>query len=166
MPLGPGYLPRYFPGWRHGLNSCIGPLVTTAFIERSEMEMVKCQAECSRLITWDNIQTKELQYMQGTLYTSGIGNVSGMDCTHVPLQITYTEWQVSAVVMGFITGFRHQWVTWVMTGSRSAESNNWFGLRCCNIGTQRRWAGPWLQSTTENRAVKKSESMSGKCPNM
>ena len=35
----------------NGLNSCIGPLVTTAFTEGGEVEMVKCQVECNRLMT-------------------------------------------------------------------------------------------------------------------
>ena len=33
------------------LNLCIGPLVTTTLGEHSGLEMMKCQAECSRLVT-------------------------------------------------------------------------------------------------------------------
>ena len=63
--------------------------------------------------------------MQGTLYTSGIGNISGMDCVHVPLWITYMDGRCQQLLWGVVTGFRHQqvlWefrespvVTWVMT---------------------------------------------------
>ena len=43
--------------------------------------------------------------MQGTFYTSGIGNVSGMDHAHVPLWITYVGdrcWQLSWGAMGIL----------------------------------------------------------------
>ena len=105
MPLGLGDLPRYFPSQRRRLNLCVGPLVTTTFVECGG-------AECNRLITWDNIQTRELQYMQGTFYTSGIGNVSGMDCVHVPLWITYVGDRCRQLLWGVMTGFRNPGSCW------------------------------------------------------
>ena len=63
--------------------------------------------------------------MKGTLYTSGIGNISGMDCAHVPLWITYMGGRCWWLSWGVMIGFRRwqvPWefwellvVTWVMT---------------------------------------------------
>ena len=50
--------------------------------------------------------------MQGTIYTSGIGNVSGTDCAHVPLWITYMGDRCQWLLWGVVTGFRHRWVLW------------------------------------------------------
>ena len=50
--------------------------------------------------------------MQGTLYTSGIGNISGTDCAHIPLWITYTDGRCRRLLWGVVTGLRHQQVLW------------------------------------------------------
>ena len=50
--------------------------------------------------------------MQGTLYTSGIGNISGTDCAHVPLWITITDGRCWRLLWGVMTGFRCQRVPW------------------------------------------------------
>ena len=50
--------------------------------------------------------------MQGTLYTSGIGNISGTDCAHVPLWITYMDGRCQQLLWGVMTGFRHWQVLW------------------------------------------------------
>ena len=50
--------------------------------------------------------------MQGTIYTSGIGNVSGMDCVHIPLWITITDGRCRQLLWGVVTGFRRWRVPW------------------------------------------------------
>ena len=50
--------------------------------------------------------------MQGTLYTSGIGKISGTDCAHVPLWITYTDGRCRQLLWGVMTGFRRRRVPW------------------------------------------------------
>ena len=50
--------------------------------------------------------------MQGTIYSSGTGNVSGMDYVHVPLWITYVGDRCQQLSWGVMTGFWHQWVPW------------------------------------------------------
>ena len=50
--------------------------------------------------------------MQGTLYTSGIGNMSGTDCAHIPLWITYMGDRCGQLLWGVVTGFRCWQVPW------------------------------------------------------
>ena len=50
--------------------------------------------------------------MQGTLYTGGIGNISGTDCAHIPLWITYMDGRCQQLLWGVMTGFRHWQVPW------------------------------------------------------
>ena len=56
--------------------------------------------------------------MQGTLYTSEIGNMSGMDCAHVPLWITYVGDRCQQVPQEFQES---PVVTWVVTVPLSGE---------------------------------------------
>ena len=50
--------------------------------------------------------------MEGTLYTSGIGNMNGTDCVHIPLWITYVVDRCQWLLWGVVTGFRHRRVPW------------------------------------------------------
>ena len=50
--------------------------------------------------------------MQGTLYTGGIGNISGTDCAHIPLWITITDGRCRQLLWGVMTGFRCWQVLW------------------------------------------------------
>ena len=45
--------------------------------------------------------------MQGTLYTSGIGNISGMDCVHIPLWITYMDGVTIHIATGYPQHISH-----------------------------------------------------------